>query len=154
MGTHIATGICITFFAVFATLIGKPVAETKSAGTRLVVNVPFAFQLGPSHLACGTYRLKMYGRDLLSMQGDSGSAIILAGSTSGAKPRQNSAIVFHHYGNQYFLREVRIAGDDSFVWSGETRAERQAKQEEAASNPNSGPREDSKVEFALLAPPR
>ncbi|HEX4154293.1 MAG TPA: hypothetical protein VHY48_01650 [Acidobacteriaceae bacterium] len=154
MGTHIAAGICIVFFAVFAVLVAKPVAEAKSAGARLVVNVPFAFQLGPSHLSCGTYRLKMYGNDLLSMLGDSGSTIILAGSAPGARPFQDSAIVFHHYGDRYFLREVRIAGDEGFLWSAETGAERQARQDEESSNPDSGPREDPKLEIALLAAPR
>lgn len=154
MGMHIEAGICIAFFAVLAALVARPVAEAKSFGTRLVVNVPFAFQLGTTHLSCGTYRLKMYGSDLLSMLGDSGSTIILAGSASGARALQDSAIVFYRYGDRYFLREVRIAGDEGFLWSAETRAERQARQEEESSNPHSDLREDSKLELALLAPPR
>jgi hypothetical protein len=153
MGTHIAASVCITFIAVFAVLVAKPVAEARSPHAR-VVNVPFAFQVDSFELAAGAYRLEMHVNDLLSIKGDCGSAVMLVSSAPGTRPSQHSAIVFHQHGNRYFLREVRIAGEEGFLWSTETQAERQARQEEEALNPNSGPREDSKVEIALLAPHR
>ena len=57
-------------------------------------------------------------------------------------PSPKGAVVFHHYGNEYFLREVRTAGSDGVVWAGESKAEHRVKVELAASNPNSAPRGD------------
>jgi hypothetical protein len=96
----------------------------------------------------------MQGNDLLSIKGESGAAVMLVMRDSANQPSRDSAVVFHHYGSQYFLREVRTEGDQGFLWSYETKAERRAKLEQDALNPNSGPREDAKVEIALLTPPR
>jgi hypothetical protein len=63
----------------------------------------------------------------------------------------DSALVFHRYGSQYFLREIRSAEDGALLWTGETKAERRAKYEDDGFHPNSTAREGSKVEVALLA---
>ena len=144
----------IALIVAFTTLVGQPFANAQAVKTPVIANIPFSFQIGSSYLPAGTYRVQMRGEDMLLIKGESGSAVMLVVWESGNQPSSNSAIVFHHYGNQYFLREVRAEGNQAFLWSNETKAERRAKFEEDAANPNSGPREDEKVEIALLAPPR
>jgi hypothetical protein len=144
----------IALIVAFAAILGQPALKAQTPSNAVVANIPFAFQIGSSYLPAGTYRVQMQGNDFLSIKGESGAAVMLVMWESANKPSSDSAIVFHHYGDQYFLREVRTSGNQGFLWSGETKAERRAKLEEDASNPNSGPREDSKVEIALLTPLR
>jgi hypothetical protein len=144
----------VALIVAFATLLGQPAVKAQSTGTGVVANIPFAFQIGSSYLPAGTYKVQVQGNDLLSIRGETGSAVMLVMWESANRPSANSAVVFHHYGSQYFLREVRTEGNQAFLWSSESKAERRAKLEEDAANPNSGPREDNKVEIALLTPPR
>lgn len=144
----------VALIVAFTALLAQHPVQAQSPPTTVVANIPFAFQIGASYLPAGTYRVQMKGDDLLWIKGDSGSAVMLVMRESRNSPASDSAVVFHHYGNRYFLREVRTEGTQDFLWAGETKAERRAKLEEDAANPNSGPREDSKVEIALLTPPR
>jgi hypothetical protein len=144
----------VALIVAFATILGQPTAEAQAANAPVVANIPFAFQIGSSYLPAGNYRVQMKGDDMLWITGESGSAVMLVMWEAGSKRSSDSAVVFHHYGNQYFLREIRTEGNQAFLWSSETKAERRAKSEEDASNPNSGPREDTKVEIALLTPLR
>lgn len=144
----------IALIVAFTTLLGQPAAKAQAVSTPVIANIPFSFQIGSSYLPAGTYRVQMQGNDMLSIRGESGAAVMLVMWESANQPSSNSAIVFHHYGNQYFLREIRTEGNQAFLWSSETKAEQRAKLEEDAANPNTGPREDAKVEIALLTPPR
>jgi len=144
----------IALIVALAALLAQPAVKAQAPANTVVANIPFAFQIGSSHLAPGKYRLQMEGDHLLLVRGDSGAAVLIVENGSANRPSADSAVVFHHYGNQYFLREVRTAGNDDYLWCGESKAEHRAKMEEEALNPNSGPREGSKVEIALLAPPR
>jgi hypothetical protein len=147
--------LIVALSSVLGTPLGAPCAlRAQAVNTPVIAHIPFAFQIGSCYLPAGTYRLQMQGNDLLSIKGESGAAVMLVMWESANRPSGDSAVVFHHYGNQYFLREIRSEGNQAFLWSSETKAERRAKLEEDAANPNSGPREDSKVEIALLTPPR
>jgi len=147
--------LIVALSAVVGTPLGAPRAlQAQEVNAPVIANIPFAFQIGSSYLPAGIYRVQMQGNDMLSIKGDSGAAVMLVMWESANRPSGDSAVVFHHYGSQYFLREVRTEGNQAFLWSSETKAERRAKLELDAANPNSGPREDSKVEIALLTPPR
>lgn len=152
MRTLINATIRVGFVAALATVLAQPAARAQEPGT-VIANIPFAFQVGSAQLGPGTYTLENDG-DILWIKSKKGSAVMMVLKDSSPKPSTDSAVVFHHYGSQYFLREVRTAGNEGFLWSSETKAERRAKVELAAANPNSGPRADSKVEVALLTMPR
>lgn len=144
----------LALIVAFAALLGPAAVGAQMPETTVIANIPFAFQVGSSHLAAGKYKVQLQGNDLLWIKGDSGAAVMFAVRESAKQPSPDSAIVFHHYGGQYFLREVRTEGTGDVLWFNETKAERRAKLEQDAFNPNSGPRGDSKVEIALLAPLR
>ena len=147
--------LIVALSPIFGAPLGVPrAAKAQTVNTPVIAHIPFAFQIGSSYLPPGTYRVQMQGNDLLCIKGEQGSAVMLVMWESANRPSGSSAVVFHHYGDQYFLREIRTEGNQAFLWSSETKAERRAKLEEDAANPNSGPREDNKVEIALLTPPR
>jgi hypothetical protein len=137
----------------FATVFSPSAAKAQSLETSVVAEIPFAFQVGGYHLPAGTYDIRMAG-DFLWVKGNGDSVVMVVTKDSSRTPFSSSAVVFHRYGTQYFLREVRSAADDTLLWAGETKAERRAKYEEDAFRPNSTPAEDAKVEVALLAPAR
>jgi hypothetical protein len=144
----------IALIVAFTAILAQPALKAQSPSNTVVANIPFAFQIGSYSLPAGTYKIQMQGNDLLSIKGESGAAVMLVMWDSANQPSRDSAIVFHHYGNRYFLREVRKEGNQGFLWSSETKTERRAKLQEDASNPNSGPHEDARVEIPLLAPHR
>jgi hypothetical protein len=144
----------IALIVAFAAILAQPGVKAQTTGTTVVADIPFAFQINDHHLPAGKYKLETEGSDLLWIKGDSGSGVMMVMKDHLNSPSSKGAVVFHHYGNEYFLREVRTAGSDGVLWSSETKEERRAKLELAAANPNSGPRGDSKVEVALLTPPR
>ncbi len=145
--------ICVIVVAL-ATFFAQPAAKAQALSSAVVAKIPFAFQIGSYHLPAGTYNVQMVGSDFLWVKSDADSVVMVVVKDSGNRPSADSAVVFHRYGNRYFLREVRAAGEEDFLWCNETKAERHAKLEEDAANPNSGPREDAKVEIALFALPR
>lgn len=144
----------IALIVAFAALLAQPGVKAQSLGTTVIADIPFAFQIDSQQLPAGKYRLETQGNGIMWVKSNSASGVMLVMADHLNTPATKGAVVFHHYGNQYFLREVRTAGSGDTLWSTETKAERRAKVELTASNPNSGPREDSKVEVALLAPPR
>jgi hypothetical protein len=151
MRTRIASRIRLALVAVIATVCCQPAVKAQKPSTEVVANVPFAFEVGSNHLAPGRYTVQTEGNNVLWVKGDSGSAGAITRSEFSSRPSANSAIVFHHYGNRYFLRGVRTEGNEDYLWVNESKSERRAKLEEDAANPNSGPRDDSKVEVALLS---
>jgi hypothetical protein len=144
----------LALIVAFSALLGPPVMNAQKASTPVIADIPFSFQIGYCSMPAGKYTVEMKGNDVLSIKGDSGVGAMMVMWAVTNRMRPDSAIIFHRYGDEYFLREVRSAGNQGFLWSGETKAERRAKLRQDAGNPNSGPREDSKVEIALLTPPR
>lgn len=138
----------------FSTLLGQPLMKAQAAKSSLIADIPFSFQVGFCTMPAGTYAVDVKGNDVLSIKGESGVAAMLVMWAATGRDTSDSAVIFHRYGDKYFLREVRTAGNQAFLWSGETKSERRAKLEQDAANPNSVPREDRKVEITLLTPPR
>lgn len=151
MPIFVTAGACLAVVTVVSTILIQPVARAQALSTHVVANIPFAFQIGPYHLQPGVYRFEMQARGFLSIKGEVGSTVVLVMSPSNRR-LLDSALVFEQREDRYFLREVRTGGTKGFLWSGETKlAERQARRV-AESGLNSGPREESKVEIALLTP--
>ncbi len=154
MPIFVTAGACLAVITVFSTILIQPVARAQALSTHVVANIPFAFQIGAYHLGPGVYRFEMQARGFLSIKGELGSAVVLVMSPRSKMQSLDSALVFEQRGDRHVLREVRTGGSKGFFWSGDARSERRAKRALAESSLNSGPREESKVEIALLAPHR
>ncbi len=102
------------FAAVLAITSTAPAAHAEDLKT--TVNIPFAFELGSHHFDAGKYFIisSLDGR-ALSLQNGSNSGVTLTMWESNNKPSAAAKVVFHHYGDRYFLREVWGAGTNEYL---------------------------------------
>ena len=80
----------------------------------VIAKVPFAFSVGDESLPAGHYTLRQNSEGNLSLLGPQGSAFLgwtLPGRT--VRPDGQPKIVFHRYGDQYFLSEIFSGIDDA-----------------------------------------
>jgi hypothetical protein len=95
-----------------ASVIGVLATFTVSAeATDLRAKVPFSFNVAQKTLPPGTYTVQsMGGASTLLLRGSGTGAISLTNAMQNAN-NDGAKLVFHRYGERYFLREV---------WSGST----------------------------------
>ena len=87
-------------------------AQGQTLGSRVRVTVPFDFSIGETKLPCGKYSVGRVGQNaddvVISVEDERGRAkalrtsmpVLTRDTTSKAK------LVFHRYGDQYFLYQV------------------------------------------------
>jgi len=79
-------------------------------------NVPFDFSVGDTKLAAGEYDLSAVASGMtLSVRDASGKpqALRISNRIESLAPSEKTKLVFARYGDQYFLREVWIAGENT-----------------------------------------
>lgn len=115
----------VTAFATLAAL--ATVAPATAQEVHLLARVPFAFSVGDANLPGDTYRLtRMNGHpDRLFLRGDRTGTFVQTDEVRVPRDGATPSLVFHRYGDQYFLREIRWEGRTRFDVS-ETKAEREA----------------------------
>src|SRR4051812_11176536 len=116
----------VTAFATVATLATVTPVGAQSE-VNLVARVPFQFTVGNATLPVDAYRLsRMNGHpEMLFLRGDRTGTFVHTDETRVPRDGAAPSLVFHRYGDQYFLREVRWEGSARFDLA-ETRAEREA----------------------------
>ncbi len=118
--------LALSFLVSLATL---PAAAKSVDGMR--AQVPFDFHVGDRLVPAGDYTVKSISADeqLLRISGDNGSA---ATTTNYGKERGNgegrARLVFHKYGDQYFLAAIWGADSNGRTLS-ETKRERNLRKE-------------------------
>lgn len=71
------------------------------------VSIPFEFQAAGKALPAGDYFVTVgHGCRRVDLSSADGHTIFLAGNPSSRVPGERSSLVFHKYGNTYFLHEV------------------------------------------------
>ena len=110
MKSYATRFIALTAFAFVVTA-----AVAKAQSTDTITKVPFSFNVGASVMPPDTYRVSKFGghTDVFMISGFRHSAVLMSqpdGRTRDDSPR----LVFHRYGDRYFLREVRLAGNTGF----------------------------------------
>ena len=94
-------------------------AQGQSLANRITANIPFDFSVGEKKLPAGTYAITRVNQNLgdavVLVTDDDGHAKAIRLSSSARRSRVNSkaVLVFHRYGNQYFLFQVWPAGATS-----------------------------------------
>ena len=92
-------------------------AQAQSFGYRIRANIPFDFSIGDKKLPSGTYsigRARQNSDDtiLSILDGDGRSkAIPSSHSAQTWRVKDKGTLVFHRYGDQYFLYQVWRAGE-------------------------------------------
>ena len=91
-------------------------------------NVPFAFHVGEQSLAAGTYNVSVASQSGLLMIRPQGSQPIQAmpqGTVQATTIPSAGKLVFHRYGNNYFLSQIWRGGYEYGSQLKKTRAERE-----------------------------
>jgi len=97
--------------------------------------VPFDFMIGKQAFTAGEYSIRQggavpgTGADVLVLRpaDDRSSYVFLANSAARVtKPQPQTKLIFHRYGNRYFLREIWVQGELSGNRLPPTAAEREA----------------------------
>jgi hypothetical protein len=123
----------LTISAVFALFVLLPPGFAQSAGFR--VQVPFEFGLGNHNLAAGEYKVTVMKPGMLQLErlDGRGTAAVMTTYTGGG-PNQDlrPRLIFHSYGDHYFLSQVWIddvnVGHELFASASELRYARDGHQ--------------------------
>jgi len=116
----------------------------------MTATVPFGFELGSKHLAPGTYTISTPVDGVVEIRSTTDAAMIIANHGQSGRPTKTAKVVFDRYGDHYFLRQLWFSPEEnSYLESPESKAEKQAKRSELASNS----KKPSNVELAMLRIP-
>lgn len=115
----------VTAFAAVAAF--ATVAPIQAQEVHLIAHVPFDFTLGNANLPRDTYNLtRMTGHpEMVVVRGTRKSAFVRTDEVRVADNGAATSLVFHRYGDQYFLRQIRWEGSSRLDLP-ETNAEREA----------------------------
>jgi hypothetical protein len=89
----------------------------------LKVSIPFAFQAGQKTLPAGTYLVLKQGEAIWFSDGKGNAAAVLANAIPNKAVGLDNVVVFHRYGDQHFLSEVRWSESSTARGVPETKAE-------------------------------
>jgi len=128
----------IGFLSVMALVMAVGSAQGQSLAHKLRANIPFDFVVADKKLPAGEYSI---GR---AQQGN-GDTVLLISSVDGHSnairlttpvtlldPKDKGTLVFHCYGDQYFLSQVWVDGATTGRLFVESRGEREAKAQTSA----------------------
>ena len=125
----------IGLLAVMTIIAASVSTQAQSLTYRLTANIPFDFSVAGKKLPAGKYWINR-------AQQSSGDTVIRISSTDGHSnvtrftipiigfnPAKDSALVFHRYGDEYFLSEIWPAGASTGRELPKSRAERELERE-------------------------
>jgi hypothetical protein len=113
--------------AVLAVASSAPAAQAQDPGFAAKMNVPFAFQTASGqHFAPGIYTISMNGPQAIVIRNNTTAGVVLAQLANDQQAPAQGKAVFSHYGDQYFLRTVSVAGNTSHLICGKSKAERES----------------------------
>jgi hypothetical protein len=147
------TRVSLMSVVLLAGLLGA--TQGQSLQYRIKANIPFDFSIGEKKLSAGQYSIGRARRDsddtILSVNDPEGKlrAIRTSSSVQVLSPKEKSSLVFHRYGDHYFLFQVFPAGGNTgrqFVLS---RAEREL-QRNLGANSSSGKVAENSVETVTI----
>ena len=115
-------------------LVGTSFAQSK--GVR--ADVPFAFTVGNQLLPAGDYTIQTESQGLIAIKNhDKPIAVLTLVDRDGAKAQNPGKLMFHKYGNQYFLSEILCNWADMDVSVRPSRAEKTVRLQQAMVQPSS-----------------
>ncbi len=90
---------------------GSAYAQSSS----VAANVPFNFVAGNLQLPAGEYVIKAGSpsQAILSISGADSKKLVMSNLCESPNAPEQTKLVFHHYGDRYFLAQIWVAGDRS-----------------------------------------
>jgi len=129
MKKELLKGFTMLMLIVVLALATAVASANAQSSAKIVADIPFEFSVGYKALLAGEYSVKTVptsGNALMIQSADGNtSALRLSQETGRMKDKTHARLVFHRYGERYFLAEV---------WNGVDRTGRQLlkSQEESA----------------------
>jgi len=130
----------IGFLAVIATVYGAGSAYAQSLSSPVRATIPFDFTVADQKFPAGEYsfsRGQTTSGDLVlrvsKVEGNQ-AAFRLTSAVITSVPKQSATLIFHQYGDQYFLSQVWPAGGKVGRLLYESNAEREARAAGRTSN--------------------
>ena len=106
-------------------IASAPSALAASAETISTVNVPFSFWMDNHELPAGAYQILLRSNKMLQLNGPDGQIHIVLVHEFSSKTPGTGYLLFHRYGETYFLGQVWSGETNIGVECSRTRAERQ-----------------------------
>ena len=128
--------------AIAMTMVGS--AQAQSLADPIKVNIPFDFQVADTKLPAGEYyvrRLPSSSSDSVVMiknVQDGQTAVRLTIAVQRSDPKNKGTLVFHRYGEQYFLFQVWPAGGETGRVLPQSRSEREVQKNRDLVGANKG----------------
>jgi len=124
-------------------------AGAQTPTLHLVADIPFDFRSGSEMMPAGKYDIQTLSSHILIVRGTthSRSQLLVARDALTLKPSDHGKLVFHRYGNKYFLYQVWSPGQSNGFEFPKGHAEKEAIR--AANTPA-----PTKTELALNEPLR
>jgi len=145
------SAIRLAVIAASTLLISQPAARAQQ-GTVAVASIPFAFQINEQHLPAGRYTVRLQSDHILRLSSKTDSGFIEVNWGSAKYRSKTGVLVFHRYGNQYFLREMSFGPGSDLLTTPQSKQERDAQKEGARVAKTGGPTQQSDVDLALTEP--
>lgn len=132
-------------------IASTPFASAQGLSKNAEVNVPFAFQTATKTLPAGKYHIVMESRNVIYLQGSSMGAFVVTYDAVASKTPDHGTVVFHRYGDKYYLHEIWTAGSNIGVECPKSRAEKESQRQNQLAKNGDVP---STVELALNDAPQ
>lgn len=114
MKKEILKGLTMLMFIVALALATAVVSNAQSSN-KVVADIPFEFIVGDQSMPAGEYAARAttaQGNGLMIRSADGKRAAIrLTNAIEPKRDKTNARLVFHRYGERYFLAEVWSGGD-------------------------------------------
>jgi len=124
--------IALSFGLLFAT------AAANAQGVTVRANIPFDFVVGNQALPAGEYELRPGAASyaILIVQSSDGKRTTssITGACGGGNLAENTELVFHHVGKQYFLSQIQVQGNREGRQLSKSRAEAEVSLNQKAHN--------------------
>jgi len=114
MAKQLINGMAMLVLVASVTFVTATAANAQTR-SRLHANVPFEFTVGGKNLPAGQYTITGLfnsGETVVVSNGDE-SAVRLTNGMISSETQSKSKLVFHRYGERYFLSEVWTAGENT-----------------------------------------
>jgi hypothetical protein len=123
-------------------------SATKGQTTRQVANIPFDFVVGSEELQAGEYGVAAASSTGMAVKisGDHKSVFRLSSTITANRRAETGKLVFHRYGNRYFLAEIWTPGESEGRQLMKSKDEKSVERELAAAKSS---RKYERVEIAL-----
>ena len=119
-------------------------------------NIPFAFRVGDATMPAGKYIVSPLDEGQIEVSAVSGkpSAVYIVETTSADQPAGKTELIFHRYGNQEFLSQLVLEGEQEGLALPASKAEKELMEIGQKAVTHSHPATRSKLSKRVAKRPR